>query len=108
MTEPTPAPLTPEEKRELRESFAAGMRQDRNATAVFARADIARLLATLDRERATPSLDVERLARALFAWDRSEHDWVVEGDWPLAEPRWRAVAGTIAAEYARLAEPTDD
>jgi len=46
-------PLTPEEEAELRESFAAGMRQDRSATVVFAREDIARLLATLDAARAT-------------------------------------------------------
>ena len=72
MTTRNAAPLSAAEEAEIRESFAAGMRQGCTATAVFAREDIARLLATLDRERAAPSLDVERLAEDGRKWRTAE------------------------------------
>jgi len=89
-------PLTPEEEAVLRESFAAGMRQDRSATVVFAREDIARLLATLDAARSTDEgLDVERLADA--------YDTVVQES-AFYGLTTREFAEAIAREYAALAK----
>ena len=93
MTEPTP--LSAEEEAEIRESFAAGMRQGCTATAVFAREDIARLLVTLDRERAESSGTTRDALRERL------HDMFGESS-PLVERIMDAVEPIIAGRDMAL------
>ena len=107
MTDPT-APLTPERLTELAQYNRLGRARSFSVLLVPPTVEeldevFALALAALDRERAAPSLDVERLARALVKWGGPLH---AEGILPL-DDEGRVAARSIAAEYARL-EATDD
>ena len=74
---------------------------EQNKTLMVAVAD--EVLATLDAARATPALDVERLAMAIdraweFPTDYVEEEWLTSD----GEPRSEVMAEQIAREYAAL------
>lgn len=68
MTDPTPAPLTPEEEADLRASVAAlAALPDNGHSLQWSNYPLARLLATIDRDRAAPSDErFVRLATAVM------------------------------------------